>query len=122
MAASASSERAPAAHCFFLRHGAVFSVRESERTTVWFSPVSRQNLDRRFYLHNVPGAVSDDQQPDERTAKAVGKNCRASRLVQCRSGERHARRSAPLRGEIAGGAGPLGFSHATKICDLQAFT
>jgi len=31
-------------------------------------------LDRGFYLHNVPGAVPDDQRPYERTAKPLEKS------------------------------------------------
>ncbi len=48
---------------------------------VWFSAISRQDLDRRFHLHDLSGAVPDDQQPNERAATALGKNRRASGLI-----------------------------------------
>src|ERR1700756_2096064 len=101
MAASTGSERPPAAHSFLLRNSAFFSAHQSKWAAIWWSAISRQDLDRRFRLHNMPRAVPYDQQPNERIAKAVGENRCASGLVQRRSWERHARRFAPLRTEIA---------------------
>src|ERR1051326_4004685 len=120
MAAEYRSERAPATHCFLLRDSAFFSAHQSERTTIRFTAVSRQDLDRRFRLHNVPRPVPDDQQSDERIAKAIGEDRRASGFVQCRSREGYAGGFAPLRRETAGRARPLGFSHGTKICVLRS--
>src|SRR5947207_15029441 len=81
LAASARITSAPAAHCFFLRLGPLISVDQSERAAVWFTTVSRQNLDRRFHLHDVSRAVPDDQHPNERTAKTVGENQCPARVV-----------------------------------------
>src|ERR1700751_3321971 len=80
-AASARSTSAPAAHFLFLRLGPFISADQSGRPALWFSAVSRQNLDRRFCLHDVSGAVPHDQQPNERTAKTVRKNGCAPRVV-----------------------------------------
>src|SRR5215211_7892206 len=110
---------AASADRFFLRRGARVSAYESKWTAVWVRTVGRQNLDRGFYLHNVPRTVSDDQRPDERTAKAAGKERRASGFVQCRSGEGHTGGFASLRGEATSRIRALGFSDRTKGRDLQ---
>ena len=82
LAASARSTSTPAAHCFFLRLGPFISADQSGWAAVWFTTVSRQDMDRRFCLHDVSGAMPDDQHPNERTAKTVGKNGCAPRVVQ----------------------------------------
>jgi len=61
VAASDGSERAQATDRFVVWRGAVFSAGESKRTAVRFCAAGRQNLDRRFHLHNLPGTLSDDQ-------------------------------------------------------------
>src|SRR5204862_6878175 len=62
VAASHRSERAQAAGCFVVWHGAILSAGESEWAVIWFRAVGRKNLDRRFHLHNLPRALSNDQQ------------------------------------------------------------
>src|SRR5205823_13842332 len=112
--ASHRSGRAPATDCLVLLHGPIFSVRQSEQTIVWLRTISRQNLDRRFHLHDVPGSLSDDQHPDERVTKTAGENRCASSLVQCRSGQRQTRSSARLLCEIASRSQALELSHWTQ--------
>ena len=81
LVASGRGSCAPATECFFLRHGSPFPAREPEWPTVRFRAIGRENLDRGFHLHDVPGAMSDDQHPDERITKAVGKDRCAFGLV-----------------------------------------
>ena len=65
VAASHRSERTQAAGRFVVWHGAILSAGQSEWAALWFRAVGWENLDRRFHLHNLPRALSDDQQPDE---------------------------------------------------------
>jgi len=50
----------------------VFSVRESERTTVWLAQLAGKIWIADFIYTTCPGRV-DDQQPDKRTAKPLEK-------------------------------------------------
>ncbi len=65
VAASRRSQRSQATDCFVVRHGASFSADQSERAALRLRAIGWKNLDRRFHLHNLPGTLSDDQQPDE---------------------------------------------------------
>ena len=65
LVASGGGSRAPATECFLLRHGSAFPARKPEWATVRLRAIGRENLDRGFHLHNVPGAMSDDQHADE---------------------------------------------------------
>ena len=58
-----------------------FSVDQSKRTAIWLRAVVWENLDSRFRLHHLSWALPNDQQSDERTAKAIGKDRCASGLV-----------------------------------------
>ena len=64
---------APAQH-FLLWDRARFSAYEPKWATVRVGTSVGKNLDRRLYLHNVSGTLPDNQQPDERIAKAAGEN------------------------------------------------
>ena len=65
VAASRRSGRAKATGRFVVWHSAIFSADQSEWSVLWLCAVVRENLDRRFRLHNLPRTLSDDQQPDE---------------------------------------------------------
>ena len=72
-----------------------------------------------FIYSTCPGPVSDDQQPDERIAKAARKNGCSPGFVHRRSGKRHTRGLAHLCGKIAGRTRTLGFSDRPPIDHLQ---
>src|SRR4029077_16907928 len=63
--ASHRSECTQAAGRFVVWDGAILSAGESEWPGLWFRAVGWEDLDRRFHLHNLPGTLSNDQQPDE---------------------------------------------------------
>ncbi len=97
-----------------------FHADQSGREKFWLGGFARQNLDCGFHLHNLSRTVSDDQQPDERIAKAAGENRRASGFVHRRSGKGHAGRScAPTPKSLQAEPGRWDFLTGPQSTHLQ---
>src|SRR5207245_11683769 len=78
-----------------------FTTQKPRWSAFRLSPVERDNMDCGFSFHDLSRAMPDDQHADERVAKTVGKNGRASCLVYGRPGKGHPGNFARLRGEAA---------------------
>ena len=111
LAASGAGEAAVEPPSRLVGNSPNIRARQSRRPAIWLCAIGRQNLDRRFHFHHLPGSMSHHQHPHERIAEAARKDRRASRLVHGRSGERYAGGVARLRGKAARTAAALGFSH-----------